>query len=42
MATSLALLLGPVIGGVISERTTWRWIFIIKRVLFSLISSSPI
>lgn len=30
VAVSLALLVGPIIGGVISENTTWRWIFIIK------------
>ncbi|KAF3061049.1 putative MFS-type transporter C16A3.17c [Daldinia childiae] len=26
----LATVLGPILGGVISEHTTWRWIFIIK------------
>lgn len=26
----LGYVLGPIIGGGISERTTWRWIFIIK------------
>lgn len=35
MAVSLALLVGPIIGGVISEHTTWRWIFIIKSVYLS-------
>ncbi|KAI1265007.1 putative multidrug resistance protein fnx1 [Xylariaceae sp. FL1019] len=30
ISVSLGLLLGPVIGGVISSRTTWRWIFIIN------------
>lgn len=32
ICVSLGLLLGPVIGGVISAKTTWRWIFIIKLV----------
>ncbi|TGJ78863.1 hypothetical protein E0Z10_g9909 [Xylaria hypoxylon] len=36
IAVSLGLLLGPVIGGVISAKTTWRWIFIIN-VPFSAI-----
>jgi MFS family permease len=27
---SLSLLLGPIIGGIITERTTWRWIFLLK------------
>ncbi|KAG8157943.1 hypothetical protein KVR01_012215 [Diaporthe batatas] len=27
---SLSLLLGPVLGGVISENTTWRWIFLLN------------
>lgn len=26
----LALVFGPVLGGAISENTTWRWIFLIK------------
>lgn len=30
IAVSLALLVGPIIGGILSEKTTWRWIFIIK------------
>ncbi|ROW15682.1 hypothetical protein VPNG_02121 [Cytospora leucostoma] len=27
---SLSLLLGPIFGGVISENTTWRWIFLLN------------
>lgn len=27
---ALAYLLGPLIGGVINERTTWRWVFLLK------------
>jgi MFS family permease len=27
---ALATLVGPLLGGVISERTTWRWIFLLK------------
>ena len=30
IVTTLALLLGPIIGGAIAAGTTWRWIFIIK------------
>ncbi|KAM7213832.1 Major facilitator superfamily domain containing protein [Rhypophila decipiens] len=30
IATSLALLLGPIIGGAISSNTNWRWVFIIN------------
>ncbi|KAI8630114.1 putative multidrug resistance protein fnx1 [Xylariaceae sp. FL1651] len=36
IAVSLGLLLGPIIGGVISAKTTWRWIFIVN-VPFSLL-----
>jgi MFS family permease len=27
---AISLLAGPIIGGVISENTTWRWVFLIK------------
>lgn len=33
IAVSFGLLLGPIIGGVISSNTTWRWIFIIKYAI---------
>lgn len=26
----LATVLGPIVGGLISENTTWRWIFLFK------------
>ncbi|KAI0887635.1 putative MFS multidrug transporter [Annulohypoxylon maeteangense] len=29
---ALASLLGPILGGVISDRSTWRWIFWLKQV----------
>lgn len=32
LSTVLAMVLGPILGGAISEHTTWRWIFIIKCV----------
>jgi MFS family permease len=28
----LSSTLGPVLGGLISERSTWRWIFLLKFV----------
>ncbi|KAI1355098.1 major facilitator superfamily MFS-1 [Xylaria sp. FL0043] len=37
IVSSLALLLGPILGGAISSHTTWRWIFIIN-VPVSIIS----
>lgn len=27
---AMSNLLGPLFGGIISDRTTWRWIFFIK------------
>ncbi|KAH8897431.1 putative efflux pump antibiotic resistance protein [Thozetella sp. PMI_491] len=30
VAIILALILGPILGGVISEHTTWRWIFLLN------------
>lgn len=27
---SVSLILGPIIGGVISDRSTWRWVFDLK------------
>lgn len=27
---ALSLVLGPIVGGAISLRTTWRWVFLIK------------
>lgn len=33
LSAMLAMVLGPILGGAISEHTTWRWIFIIKYVL---------
>lgn len=27
---ALAFLLGPLVGGVINDNTTWRWVFILK------------
>ena len=27
---AIALLLGPLLGGVINDFTTWRWVFLIK------------
>ncbi|KAI0010006.1 major facilitator superfamily MFS-1 [Xylariaceae sp. FL0662B] len=36
IVSSLALLVGPIIGGVISSHTTWRWIFIINVPISSV------
>lgn len=30
---ALSSLSGPVLGGVITSHTTWRWVFYLKRVL---------
>jgi len=27
---ALSLLVGPIIGGAISSRSTWRWVFLLK------------
>lgn len=27
---AMAYLLGPVIGGIITDNTTWRWVFLLK------------
>lgn len=27
---ALATLLGPILGGLISEKTSWRWVFLLK------------
>lgn len=32
----MGTVLGPVIGGAISENTTWRWIFWFKYVTLAL------
>ncbi|KAI0169916.1 major facilitator superfamily MFS-1 [Hypoxylon sp. FL1284] len=34
--SSIALLLGPIVGGAISANTTWRWIFIINVPISSV------
>lgn len=31
-ATALSALIGPIIGGGISEFSTWRWVFLFKLV----------
>lgn len=33
IVAALAGVLGPIIGGAISERTTWRWIFLFKYAI---------
>ena len=37
---AIAYLLGPLIGGVINEHTTWRWVFLLKWV-FLLFHVNP-
>lgn len=39
IALILAMVLGPIIGGGISENTTWRWIFLFKSVILSILRS---
>lgn len=29
---AISLLVGPIIGGVLSSQSTWRWVFLIKYV----------
>jgi MFS family permease len=29
-ATALGSLIGPLIGGAVSEKSTWRWVFLMK------------
>jgi MFS family permease len=31
----VANLLGPILGGVLADRTTWRWIFFMKYAYYS-------
>lgn len=40
IALILAMVLGPIIGGGISENTTWRWIFLFKCATIQ--SSRPV
>jgi MFS family permease len=37
---AMANLLGPLFGGIISDRTTWRWIFFIKFVTIESLSQT--
>jgi MFS family permease len=36
---ALSSLLGPVLGGIITSHTTWRWVFYLKRVLLCTVTS---
>ena len=38
---AIANLLGPLFGGIISDRTTWRWIFFIKFAAFVPLNLHP-
>lgn len=31
---ALASVLGPILGGVINAHRSWRWVFLLKRVVF--------
>lgn len=34
LAISLGSLVGPLIGGAVSQRSTWRWVFLLKFVSY--------